>query len=133
MLNFFGAIEGSKVYEAPYLRAAGEVGALIGGVNGLKIYHINVRSIRKNFDELSLLIESVEQKNIDLLVLSETFNLEEDEVCLFNLPNFKLVYNNSQFNKNDGVIVYIKKNIKHITNIINFSEIKCIQIGRAHV
>lgn len=98
----------------------------ISGIQFFNIVHFNIRSLRKNFDELLLYIGSLQVSNIDIIVLSETWKLEE--VNNFCIPNYNIYYNDSQFNQNDGVVVYVKNNIDNLLNVIHFSETKLIRL-----
>lgn len=93
--------------------------------NKLNIIHFNIRSINKNFDELLIYLNQFNLKNLDIIVLSETWRIES--VSDFCIPNFNAYYNESRFNKADGVIVYIKKNIICNIKLINFSETNIIR------
>lgn len=73
------------------------------------LLHLNIRSIAKNIDNLLLLINSFELHFNDIIVLSETFKISSTEH--YNIPNYQLFYNGADFNKNDGVIIYVKNNV----------------------
>lgn len=88
---------------------------VVNGCN-LGVLHLNIRSIKKHFDEFLIYVESIKE-NIDIIVLSETWNV--DAVSDFNIPNFTIYYNESKYNQNDGVILYIKNNIS--ANVVNVS------------
>jgi len=86
----------------------------------LNIIHLNIRSLQRNYDELVILVNSL--KNIDIIILSETFILSE--VSFFAIDGYSIFYNHAEFNKNDGVVMYIKNNL----NIISVDTIKLSQI-----
>jgi len=71
----------------------------------LNIMHLNIRSLQKNFDELVILINNF--KNLDIIILSETFVLPE--INYFSISGYSIHYNNAEFNKNDGTVIYTKK------------------------
>lgn len=75
----------------------------------LNILHMNIRSINKNFDELLLLIHTLDVNNIDIIILSETWQIITTKN--YNIPEFRIYYNDSKLNQNDGMIIYIKTNI----------------------
>lgn len=77
-------------------------------VNGLTILHLNIRSMDKHFEELIVLVN--ELKNIpDLIVCTETRNVNID---LYSITGYNAYYNDGNINKNDGVITYVKSNLK---------------------
>lgn len=51
--------------------------------SNFNILHFNIRSIRKNFEELIIYLHRIELNNIDVIVLSETFKVD-------NLDDFKI-------------------------------------------
>lgn len=91
------------------------------------ILHFNIRSIRKNFDELILYLEQIELNNIDILVLSETFRV--DNLDHFKIRGFNSFYNESLNNKNDGLILYVRDTINAKCNNYIYHEttiLRCI-------
>lgn len=92
----------------------------------LNIIHFNIRSIRKNFDELLVYLEE-RIKYIDIIVLSETWII--DSVSDFRIPNFDCHYNKSKTNQNDGLIVYIRNNIAVETNIQELTDTNLLNIS----
>lgn len=87
----------------------------------INIVHLNIRSINKNFDELLILLESLHDINIDIIFLSETWNIKETK-C-YNIPGYELFYNNSKFNQNDGCLIYINNKITSNTLHIKYNNI----------
>lgn len=57
--------------------------------------------------------------------MSETFNLEK--VSNYNIKGYNVFYNESTFNKNDGLVIYVKENISVISEIIKLSEINLLR------
>ena len=90
------------------------------------IYHNNIRSIAQNLDESRVFISNLKD-NFDIIAFTETWNVVNTN--LFNIHNYDLIYNQSNFNQNDGVIVYIKNNLNYNFEIIPFSETKVIYIN----
>lgn len=75
----------------------------------LNIIHLNIRSAQKNFDQLILFIESYELYYCDVIILSECFQLMSCNQ--YNIPGYSTHYNRGDFNKNDGILIFIKSNI----------------------
>lgn len=93
---------------------------------GLSIIHFNIRSIGKNFDELSIYLENLNTNNIDIIILSETFII--NDTTNFSIKGFKLFYNRSEFNKNDGLIAYVRNDINVNVSEIKFNEITTLRL-----
>ncbi|KAG5892525.1 hypothetical protein JTB14_011114 [Gonioctena quinquepunctata] len=53
------------------------------GSNYIGIFHLNIRSINKHLDELLVYIEEVSD-NIDVIILSETWNVDVAKANAFN-------------------------------------------------
>lgn len=94
----------------------------------INILHLNIRSIAKNLDELLILLDYLTVK-FDIIVLSETFQINNSEI--FNISGYRTIYSNGTLNKNDGVLVYIRKDIECTHNIITLGENKSVEINIA--
>lgn len=94
--------------------------------NKLNIFHFNIRSIKKNFNELLVYLNSFDIENISIIILSECWNLEE--VRGFAINNFEIYYNESKFNQNDGCVVYVRKNLNHNITITPLSQINLLRV-----
>lgn len=107
--------------------SAKDVWEILDGGSKLNIIHLNIRSIRKNFDELLIYLEELKIENIDIIILSETWKI--DEVKAFDIKNFDLHYNESFFNQNDGLIMYTKQSLQ-INNIgkLVFTDVNILRL-----
>ncbi|KAL3265779.1 hypothetical protein HHI36_009977 [Cryptolaemus montrouzieri] len=85
---------------------AGEVSLMN---NQLNVIHLNIRSVRKIFDNLLLLFQAYNLFFYDVIVLSECFQINSAEE--FNNPGFTTFYGEGNYNRNDGVITFIKSGI----------------------
>ena len=92
--------------------------------SNLKIYHCNIRSISKNFEEFLVYMSQLENC-FDIICLTETFYITN--INNFNIHGFNLYYNEATLNRNDGTVMYIKKNIKQKVNIVQINEIKALK------
>lgn len=72
------------------------------------ILSVNIRSLKKNFSQLELLVESLTIKPT-VIVCSETWNLSYYQY--FQIPGYNIYYNESTINQNDGVVMYLKNNL----------------------
>lgn len=102
-----------------------EVLLVNGKSKNFNIFHNNIRSINKNFDELQIFLSNI-TTNIDCIVLTETWNIPNPE--LFSLNGYKLVYNEGRLNQNDGVVVYLKSVYEYTHKIIHLNDNRVIQI-----
>ena len=85
----------------------------------LLVLYVNVRSLNVNFSKLELFIESLKTKPSD--VCAKSWLIESVE--FFQLPGYKIYYNESKINKSDGVVVYIKNNITQDTKTITIDRL----------
>lgn len=85
--------------------------------------YVNIRSLNANFENLKILIERLKVKPY-VIVCAETWNLEHCQY--YRLNGYNLYYNESKINKSDGVVIYIKKNIKQTTEIIEIGKLKIL-------
>ena len=44
------------------------------------------------------------------------------------MQGYEIIYNNGNFNKSDGVVIYIKNNIKYTHRIIEINKINMIEL-----
>lgn len=95
------------------------VNKLLKDKTNLGIFHVNIRSIAKNLDELNVFLHQFERK-FDIIVLTETFKLPD--ITLFALPGYSMLYNWGEINRNDGVIVYMRENVKFDCEITEFGN-----------
>ncbi|KAL3268946.1 hypothetical protein HHI36_008032 [Cryptolaemus montrouzieri] len=77
--------------------------------NQLNVIHLNIRSVRKNFDNLLLLFQAYYLFFCDVIVLSKCFQINSAEE--FNIPGFTFFYAEGCYNRNDGVIIFGKSSI----------------------
>lgn len=73
------------------------------------VLHLNIRSARKNFDELVVAMEANSFNAFDIIVLGECFQLESTRY--FQIPGYTTYYNEADYNKNDGVLILVKSAI----------------------
>lgn len=76
-----------------------------------KCVFLNIRSIKKNFDNFIISINSI-IKEIDLIILAET-NITDDENELYKIEGFCSEYRNREKRRGGGIAVYIKQNINY--------------------
>lgn len=84
---------------------------------------VNIRSLNANYNKLLVFINNLKIKPC-IIICTETWNLEHKEI--FNIPNYKMFYNDSKINKADGVVVYISDDINEDTEIVQLNKLKII-------
>lgn len=92
----------------------------LGRERKFNLLHLNIRSMQKNFNELTIYLNELNLEKIDIIVLSETFVIEDKS--RYSLPNFDIYYSDSKFNRNDGVVVYVRHNLCSTCEIIHLTE-----------
>lgn len=79
---------------------------------GVSVIHLNIRSIRKNWDLVQgLLDNNLSGIGIDIIVLTE-IAISEHENVLYQLNGYTGVYYNRELKKGGGICVFIIDNIK---------------------
>jgi hypothetical protein len=78
--------------------------------SSFNILHMNIRSMNKNFDEFSLVLQNC-NTTYHLVILSETW-VSDDHEFSFNLNGYSVINSPAKFNKCDGVCVFIKDHLK---------------------
>lgn len=84
-----------------------------------KLFHTNIRSVRKNFEELQTNLS--QHIDFECIILTETFILDNPD--LYYLEGYDLTYNCANLNRNDGIIMYVKKSIPHTSNIVKLTNV----------
>lgn len=84
-------------------------------INGetVSVLHLNIRSINKNFHELTIFLENLGYE-VDIIILSETWKV--NCIDLFNIDGYNIHYTQGNFNQNDGLLIYTKSNLS-IANV----------------
>lgn len=91
----------------------------------LKILSQNIRSLNANFDGLNVLLQRL-QFECDIIVLSECWMS-----CVRNLPvldGYLSMSTSSHYNQNDGVVVFVKNNIRASLEEPIMEEANCLII-----
>ena len=83
--------------------------------NDLSLFHLNIRSVNKNFEQLSLLLDNV---NIESLVigLTETW-LTDTPHTMYHLPGHDLIFNNRVNRRGGGVALYVPVRFNYTTDV----------------
>lgn len=78
---------------------------LINNLKHIKICHMNIRSLRKNIDEFTILLQSLDS-NIHFIVLTEAFL--HDSLPIISIPGYSQISAQGNLTRNEGVIVFYK-------------------------
>lgn len=92
--------------------------------------HFNIRSIRKNFDQLLVFLQAYDLLFCDIVILSECWQTNDD---LYNIEGYNRYYNHADYNQNDGVVVFVRdsfdfivREFKHTSSGVTFSKVELI-------
>lgn len=106
--------------------------------NSIKVVHKNIRSLRKNWDQLQQQIEAIKVK-WDIIALTE-INIKKEEVDSYNIKGYiKKALTRETTKRGGGAMVYIKENqliteCKEITlEELNGLEIKIESDNNKHI
>lgn len=75
----------------------------------VNVLYMNIRSLRNKIDDVKLLVESY--ANIHILIMTETW-LYENEVNLFNIPNYRAVHSCREA-RGGGTVIYIHESMNY--------------------
>lgn len=78
--------------------------------NEIKFAHVNMRSLNTGFNEFSLEITT---KDYDLVLISETWLNDRDDINFFSIPNYTFINKNRNNGRGGGVGFYIKNNLNY--------------------
>lgn len=81
-----------------------------GLTSNIKILHMNIRSLNKNFDELVIYLRRI-KLDCDFILLTECW-LSKVQNSLPSLPGYHS-HMSSYKNQNDGVVIYAKDNLNY--------------------
>ncbi|WP_143217082.1 endonuclease/exonuclease/phosphatase family protein, partial [Acinetobacter baumannii] len=82
--------------------------AEVSSLKGLRLAHLNVRSIFHKLDELQLIMEN---KPFDILTISETWLSDNIPTNEINIPGYKTQRKDRVGKKGGGVICYIANHL----------------------
>lgn len=74
----------------------------------LKMFHQNIRSLSKNFEQLQVYLKQTDEKLL-IIMLTETWKI--NCLDLYVLDNYDVLYSKGEYNQNVEVVIYISKKI----------------------
>lgn len=93
--------------------------------NDFSVMHMNVRSMSMNFEEFRLYLLYMAVK-FDVIVLTETYKVASLE--MFHIDGYTIIYNEGDYNKNDGVVVYLRQYMKFNAKTVQIADTKVLDI-----
>jgi retron-type reverse transcriptase len=77
--------------------------------DGFSVFHVNIRSIAKNFDNLLVMLQNL-KKSFDVIVLSETW-MNRTNYTEYSIPGYTFYYTKTYVNQNMGVVCFLRTTI----------------------
>lgn len=111
-----------EIYSESEFSTLSKLNESIRDFNWLILY-INVRRLNVNITLLESYIASLSFQP-QIVVCSETWILENPN--LYKIDNYKIYYNNGNINSADGVVIYIREDIVHTVNIVEYDAFKVL-------
>lgn len=93
--------------------------------HNFKILHNNIRSINRNLDEFKIFLSELDS-NIDVIILTETWKIVD--LSLYNIEGYDIIYNNGDYNQNDGTVVYVKSKHQYLYTVQQIYNTKALNI-----
>lgn len=91
----------------------------------LRIFHVNIRSVCKHFDELTVLLSQLSTK-FDVIVLTESWLCKDND--MFQLPGYTTFNNCAKSNIADGTLVLVREYYTCSVSDLKFSASNSTQI-----
>lgn len=97
--------------------------------DNLLFFHLNIRSINKNFDQLMVLLQDLGNV-FDVIALTETWHTEQDG-SRYSIPGYDCHTNYCTFNRCDGVTVFTRTSLSARFEQTNIKEANAIKVSFA--
>lgn len=78
--------------------------------NQIHILHLNIRSLRKHFNEFTVLLDQ-NRNAIDIIILTE-INIKSEEISFYAIKGYDICDNTRKTQRGGGVIIYYKKHLQ---------------------
>lgn len=107
-----------------HLCSSNECYSLIESQNKqIKIFHMNIRSISRNFNDLLVLLAEL-RCTVDVIILTECWLSKISNIP--SIPEYNSYFSTVNKNQNDGVVIYVKNNLKCLVEYPTLSEGTCL-------
>ena len=90
------------------------------------ILNLNIRSLKKNFEEFKFLIEKLE-KTPSIICLTETWLTQKDNPEVFNLPGYHPITGKHRDGKRGGIAVYIAESLQY-SEVRSVTELESLTV-----
>lgn len=114
------SLEIAKVFKCPPDKCTDFINLTI---SGLKILHLNIRSINRNFSELLVLLSLV-KINCDVIILTECWLSKVTNVPI--LDGYNSHYTLNTQNQNDGIVIFTKQDLACSIIEPEFTNANCL-------
>jgi hypothetical protein len=84
--------------------------------------HLNIRSLRKHWYELLLMLGL---SDFDIICLSE-INITEEEIQFYNLKGYRKIYKLRKHKTGGGLLLFVKDNYSFVDITVSFDSFECI-------
>lgn len=103
------------------------VNSFLGGGDAhcMTFLHSNIRSLHKHFEEFELFLSGFIE-GPDVIVLTETFQI--DNIHLYDICGYDVLYNCGSINRNDGVVAYVRSSIKYTHRVCSYDGLRFLRI-----
>jgi hypothetical protein len=82
-----------------------------GSISGLRFFHLNVRSLNKNWDELKIVLTNQIGKFSVLLLSEVSVNVHKSVLSYYSLHGYSLYHKTRNGKRGGGLFMYIRSNI----------------------
>ena len=83
-----------------------------GANDNFSLLHLNTRSIKKNFDSLETLLNSLNQFQFSVIGISETW-LTLNSPDVFKIANYHMIHDDRKIGRGGGVALYIHNKFRY--------------------
>lgn len=95
--------------------------------SSVSVLHLNIRSIKKNFDRFSLLLAQINTQ-CDIIALTECWLQKSPYIP--SLTGYESYHTNRRINQNSGIVLYIRKGLNcSVRELASFSDANCFVCG----
>lgn len=90
----------------------------------ISVLHLNIRSIKKNFDKFSILLAQIKAQ-CDIIALTECWLKKSPYIP--SLTGYESYYTRRCINQNSGIVLYVRKGLNYnIREVTSFSDANCL-------
>lgn len=94
------------------------------------ILHLNIRSLRKHFNELLVMLEEI-QHAIDVIILSE-ININREELSFYRISGYSMYSFTRESTRGGGILIYASNRLSFEAEIVNTEAMETLH-GRLKI